>query len=248
MNISFSYPKGNTEILTVFAVVLVMFLVFHFVSSSSKTKRYFDNTFRNHSGQKNRIYFQRLLGFLCFGLIPLFVAIFILPHKLRNFGLLFRIPLHGLYWLIFLSAVIIFMNAMATKNASNLAMYPQIRIKKWDKKLLIISALTWILYLLAYEFMFRSFLLFASLRAFGAWVAIAVNVVIYSLVHVPKGAKEAIGAIPLGALLCYISLSTGSFWVAFFAHVVLALSNEWFSIYYHQEIHVDFSLKKSSDE
>ena len=75
--------------------------------------------------------------------------------------------------------------------------------------------------------------LFVSVAYLGVWPAIILNVAIYALVHVPKGIKEAVGAIPLGILLCIITLQTGSIIVALAVHIIMALGNEWFSLKAH---------------
>jgi membrane protease YdiL (CAAX protease family) len=103
-------------------------------------------------------------------------------------------------------------------------------------KLLIISSLGWIVYLLAYEFLFRGFLLFTCIQSFGIWPAIIINILIYSFAHIPQGLKETAGAIPFGLILCYITILSGTIWPAFILHAVLAISNEWFSIYNNTEI------------
>ncbi len=128
------------------------------------------------------------------------------------------------------------MNFVNCKKPDNLNLYPQIRAKEWSFNILFNSALTWILYLLVYEFMFRGFLLFIFLQYVGVWSAIALNVSIYSLVHVPKGLKEAVGALPLGIVLGIITVQTESILVALIVHIVLALSNEWFSLRVHPNI------------
>jgi membrane protease YdiL (CAAX protease family) len=70
----------------------------------------------------------------------------------------------------------------------------------------------------------------------GLWSAIAVNTSIYALIHLPKGKRETIGAIPLGIVLCLITSYTGTIWAAFWIHCTLALTNEWFSIKYTKDI------------
>jgi membrane protease YdiL (CAAX protease family) len=84
--------------------------------------------------------------------------------------------------------------------------------------------------------MFRGFLLFSSLPVLGIWPSILLNTAVYSLVHIPKGNKETLGAIPFGILISYLAIETGTFWIAFFTHVILALSNEWFSLRTHPEM------------
>ncbi len=185
---------------------------------------------------------QRLTGVFFFGLSTLAIIFIAFPSGLTSFGT--ALPNRSsLIWLLVLSGVIIPMNYFNSKSPENLQQYPQIRNSEWPVSLLILSALSWIAYLLAYEFLFRGFLLFSSVALLGVWPAILINTGLYSLVHIPKGSKETLGAIPFGIFLSYLAIQTGSFWIAFFAHVVLALSNEWFSLAAHKGMHVNFSRK-----
>ncbi len=187
-------------------------------------------------GQEYAIYLQKFWGVLFFGLIPWLVfALTQKEHGPADYGWAWRLDAPTLKWALLLSPVMVLMTWISTRKEDSLAQYPEIRRPDWDKALLFRSALGWTLYLLAYEWMFRGWLLLAAFRQIGLWPALAVNTAIYALAHVPKGPREAIGAIPLGLALCYISLETGSFFVAFFAHVVLALSNEWFSLHFHRK-------------
>ncbi|MDT8309286.1 MAG: CPBP family intramembrane glutamic endopeptidase, partial [Bacteroidales bacterium] len=70
----------------------------------------------------------------------------------------------------------------------------------------------------------------------GVWVAVSINVMAYAFVHITKGGREALGAIPMGILLCLVTLNTGNVFAAFMIHLTLALSNELFSLHYHTEI------------
>ncbi len=186
-------------------------------------------------GQEYGIYLQKFWGVLLFGLIPwLVLASTQAEHSLLDYGWAWALDVSVLQWIALLSPVMVLMTWISTRKEDSLAQYPEIRRKDWDRGLLIRSALGWTLYLLAYEWMFRGWLFFAAFRQMGLWPALAVNTAIYALAHVPKGPREAIGAIPLGIALCLISLQTGSFLVAFFLHVVLALSNEWFSLYFRK--------------
>jgi membrane protease YdiL (CAAX protease family) len=50
--------------------------------------------------------------------------------------------------------------------------------------------------------------------------------------------KETLGAIPLGLLLSYLTLESNSILIALVVHIIMALSNEWFSIRSNPEIKV----------
>jgi membrane protease YdiL (CAAX protease family) len=102
--------------------------------------------------------------------------------------------------------------------------------------LLSLSASSWVAFLIAYEFMFRGFLLFSSVTVLNPAAAIGLNVAIYALAHFYKGPLEVVGAIPLGIILCYLTLHTGNIWSAVIIHSTMALSHEWFSLKAHPQM------------
>jgi len=167
-----------------------------------------------------------------FGIVP-FVIISLSGLSWHQLPFSFSPGKSAFLYTAILGFVLVGLNLVNRKSVINLETYPAIRNAVWTPPLLVLSAFTWILYLLGYEIMFRGFLLFPAIELIGLWPAIILNVALYSLVHIPKGITEAIGAIPLGIILSWMAYSTGSFWVAFFIHVILALSNEWISFYHH---------------
>ncbi|TNE62704.1 MAG: CPBP family intramembrane metalloprotease [Bacteroidetes bacterium] len=211
------------------------FLAFWFTGQSPQLLRYFINRFGQHAGQAAQVYLKRLVGIIGFGLLPGIILVSDAEMDWADYGVVPHITPVEWYWMAGLGALVIFMTSRSTRQADNLRQYPEIRQLPWNTRLLVWSALSWVGYLIAYELYFRGFLLFSCTRAFNPATAVVVNTVIYSLVHVPKGAKEGIGAIPLGILLCYITLDTGSIIVPVVVHIILALSNEWFSLKYRLE-------------
>jgi membrane protease YdiL (CAAX protease family) len=115
-------------------------------------------------------------------------------------------------------------------NRINDELYPEVKHTEWNGERLIVNDLSWILYMFGYEFFFRGFMLSYFLTETPMTVAVALNVLLYAVSHIPKGHKEVMLSIPFGVLLCWITIYTESIWCAFFIHTALALSNEWFSI------------------
>lgn len=188
------------------------------------------------------IYSRRISGFLLFGVIPFIILLATSKDHLQEYGLNFKNLPATFRWLcIFMPVVVVFDFFMA-RSEKNLSAYPQIRETEWNYATLLKSTLSWILYLAGYEFMFRGFLLFSCSHYFGSSMSIAINTLIYSLAHINKGISEILGAIPLGIILCIITLNTGSILFAFIIHVTLALGNEWFSIYANPEITIGKTL------
>lgn len=210
------------------ANVTIGFIAYWFVSQSVVVENYFALRYPKQQ-QVYFVLFQRYVGFLFLGVLPSVVTFVVLPTSWADYGVKLPQNIETLYWIVGLAVIIIPLNAWNAKKADNLLMYPQIRATEWTKQTFIHEYTSWIAYLLAYELLFRGFLLFALYRVSGAWVASMVNVALYAIAHVPKGQKEAIGAIPLGLLLCYLTLRTGDIWIAVVVHIILAISNSFFS-------------------
>lgn len=217
------------------SVVTIAFIAYYFTIHSEALHRFFIKKDGQNGAKSSWIIFQRLSGFFYFGLIPALVAIYqqIAPEEI---GWTFhqKAPIWG--WVIGLSAVCFIINYFACQKQDHLDMYPQIRTPQpWNKSLTIISSLTLVIYTLAYEMMFRGYLLFTCEKELGVTLAIVINTAIYALVHIPKGWKETVGTFPMGIILCWLTLETGNIWIAVLVHVALALSSEWFSIAQHKK-------------
>jgi membrane protease YdiL (CAAX protease family) len=210
------------------ANVTIGFIAYWFVSQSVVVENYFALRYPKQQ-QVYFVLFQRYVGFLFLGVLPSVVTFVVLPTSWADYGVKLPQNIETLYWIVGLAVIIIPLNAWNAKKADNLLIYPQIRATEWTKQTFIHEYTSWIAYLLAYELLFRGFLLFALYRVSGAWVASMVNVALYAIAHIPKGQKEAIGAIPLGLLLCYLTLRTGDIWIAVVVHIILAISNSFFS-------------------
>ncbi|MBN1182490.1 MAG: CPBP family intramembrane metalloprotease [Bacteroidales bacterium] len=226
------WQATQKEPVIIISSVTLGFLLYLILTSSARLEK----VFAKEGNNTYWVIFQRITGVLFFGIIPLLFSTIIFKKDISLFGVSSINLTESLLWIAGLACVIIPMSFFATKKPDNLDMYPQIRKQEWSKGLLLLSAFTWIIYLVAYEYMFRGFLFLGLIPHFGVWTAFALNLAFYSLTHIPKGMKETIGAIPFGAIICLLTLKTGTIWIALGAHMCLALSNEWFSLHHHPHI------------
>ena len=163
----------------------------------------------------------------------------LIPHfSLQTIGLWFNAETtwYSVAWILGLSVVVIPMAFISAKKPENLKNYPQIRSKRWTNKTMAINLLGWAIYLFGYELLFRGTLFFPLVETLGIWPAVALNIALYATTHIPKGLAETLGAIPLGLLLCLLTLESGTVWIAFFVHLVLAWTNSLTALAYHPEI------------
>lgn len=194
---------------------------------------------------KRRIIIRRFTGASLFLIGSFLVIRYFFQQSFSDVGLTGNNTLKSILWALPVSFAAVIVNYYDARKPGNLDIYPQIRLTDWNRKIVIVSALGWIGYLLGYEFMFRGFLLHACLDSFGYWPAILINMTLYALAHIPKGPKEIYGSFFLGFLLCFGTIQLGSLLFAILVHISLALSNEWFSLTYHPEMRI--SSRKISD-
>lgn len=234
---SFALTGGDWQVVFVLALVIIGFIIFWFVSESDHLKKKFFRKFPEEKASMRWVLFQKYAGVLFLGLIPLFLSLLFLPFSVHDYGLGFQNMLTSLWWIAGLAVIILLMNIRAARRPQNLAMYPMIRAKQWSLPLVMANAMATFFYLFTYELLFRGILLMVCAFYLGVWPAVAINVALYSAVHLPKGPAETIGAIPFGLLICYITLTTGTIWVAVMVHVILSLSNDYLAVYYHPDMH-----------
>ena len=230
--------QGELEVMLVLTNVTIGFLMYHFIPRSVKVHQTIESYYGIEKAKVVQWHFRRICGFLFLGAIPLILTFSCFEVDFQKYGFWPLCINKQSIWAFIISATVVLMNYFNAQKTTHLSQYPQIRIEKWTGKLLAANSITWIIYLIGYESLFRGLLLFTFEEWLGASIAVAVNVCLYALVHIPKGVKEAVGAIPLGIFLCWITLKTGNIWSAVMIHIVLALSNEYFSIYFNPSMSV----------
>lgn len=228
--VSFSWDPENLLFVVAVIWTAIGFSIYIFLSRNRSLASKIWKANPIFDSQAKEILLQRLWGFIFLGVFPVIFILFFPEKNLKDLGLALSWLSAPPWWVWVVLLIILIAGFYTAKQPGNLAMYPQIRIHQWTPGLLALSGLSWVVFLLGYEFLFRGFLLFASLAVMDVWPAIALNCAIYSLAHLYKGPGETFGAIPVGILLCYITLLTGNIWTAVGIHSVMALSNEWFSI------------------
>ena len=229
------FPTEFTISEPLFGIMLtsISFLLYWGVSKLTNKSSLFDQNGNNALILKPVL--QKLTGFFFLGLIP-FIVILITYKRTTNYGIKTENMPNTLYWSAIIVPLIVILSWFVSRNPNNYKNYPQIRIKKWNWKIAFINTFSWLLYLIGYEFLFRGILLFSCLSVFNPTIAIAINTVLYALAHLPKGKMETIGSIPIGILLCYITITTGSIWSAVILHFTMATSNDYISLYFNPKM------------
>jgi membrane protease YdiL (CAAX protease family) len=223
---------SSAEIWIPFPVLAIGYTIYWYAvefpflrSSASFLRRRLDSW----SEQELGIYLQKFFGFLLMGVVPFLLVVTLLPPGPAAYGL--GLPgKGGLLWFVILTvAGIIFIFARPKRSIDTTA-YPQVRQNVWHGRRLSMNTGMWLLYLIGYEFAFRGFLFFPCVRAFGFWNAMWINVLAYTFAHIPKNFQESLGAFVYGILLCVVAYDTHSIWIPVWAHLMLALANDYSAV------------------
>jgi len=207
----FSWNSDDTHFITALVWSVVGFASYYFLSLNKSLTKKISRLNPGLNDQVKYVVLQRSWGLLFLGVMSCLIIALILKNSLADFGLGLSFYAAPPWWSYLSIPLIVVAVYFTSSKPGNLALYPQMRIKEWTPGILVLSSISWIFFLIAYEFLFRGFLLFSSLEVLKPWPAIALNCSIYAFAHFYKGPGETFGAIPLGFLLCYLTLITGEY-------------------------------------
>lgn len=214
---------------------LIFYYIYYYLIHSGVLTNLIENSVNPHFHEITLFLSKKTAGFLILGVIPAFLFFGLSGKPLQNLGLSFEKLISNSILILILSVIIVlilFVSHRVNPDKNTL----EFDIKTWTGKQFLINCLGWVLYLTGYEILFRGILLMACYSSFGLWPAIAINVAIYSAIHMVKGKEQAIGAIFFGTTACYFALTRETIWIPLIMHIVLSLFSDYFSIRFNKEL------------
>jgi hypothetical protein len=243
-----------TYLLLSVIIATLGFITWYLLSSSLELPKRYQVMFDANTSFANRVYRRRLGGFALYAVIPWLIIFWWnglgRTVTLQELGISFS--MNQLGWMIVGGGLILqlILFRFMTRSDDHLAKFPEIRLRFWTPAILVKSFLTWILYLVGLEFLYRG-LLFQSLTqvleitqgainpgvALNIWVPVVICAGIYSMIHYFKRDGVSLFAIIWGVLACFIVHWTGSLLPVILLHVTNAIVVELYSIRNHQEMY-----------
>ena len=208
------------------------YLIYFKILKSARIETLLNQYFKTSKQSFYWVQFTRGVAFICMALLPL---AFLKTSNLEFWELTYTWTPTDSKYTIILALILMPLGALNAKGKWHLTQYPQVRMTRWNKVEYITNLLSWGLYLLGYEFLFRGVLFLGLIPFTGLYTAIGINTALYALAHIYKGKKETIGSIPLGIVLCYFTWKTGTIWTAFAIHWIMAGNNFIWSHYYNSK-------------
>ena len=167
--------------------------------------------------------------FFTFFVLPVLIIKFILKEKIKNYGITFGDYKAGikisLTFLSIMLPLIWFASALPEFSAA----YPQLKttIDSWN--VFFIFELGLFIYLVAWEFIWRGFMLFGLEEKFG-YYAIFIQMIPFLILHNGKPVLEAFGAIIAGLALGILAYRTRSVFYCVLTHACVMFSIDFISI------------------
>lgn len=234
---------NTIEIQAIFGIAsaVIMSYLYFFIQDKIKSGRKPGNDHR----VKMIFLWRKISGFLILGFIPAAMALGFFQITPVQVGFSPVNSINIWTWTVLASLFFVTLNVFNSKSAALRKSYPELRLAKWGVGSITLAASGWLLYLAGYEYLFRGVLLLSCYHYLGYWPAIVINLALYSTLHLPKGMKEAVAAIPFGLLLCYLTIESQSILPAVILHAVQAVSCEIFCIWRNPDMSFRIKLYRS---
>jgi membrane protease YdiL (CAAX protease family) len=232
------YHKIITNEIQVSLVILgtiLFFYLYYYFAHSGFLKKISEKKLSGNQQKIGLFFMRKLSGFFILGFLPVILYYFLIDSSFDKFGLninMFNANISVILILVCIVVIVLFINQFTNRQRSSV----QIDIREWSILLFLFNAVGWTVYLIGYEFLFRGILLFECYQSFGFWPAIAINVVIYSAIHMVNGKDQAIGALIFGTIACYFTLTKGTLLIPVFMHVTLSVFSDYFSIRFNKKL------------
>lgn len=235
MREAFTKFKNNKDYKIMMALLLttiILFVYFYF-GTYSAFEKYF--SFVNDLNYWKIIYHNCMSFILLFGL-GFVSSRFVLKNKFSEMGLGLGKNRRLGFIICGIATIIVPLLALSTLlDAGMTSTYPLINFATYSQWYYIAGYfLSYFLYYIGWEFLFRSILLFSS-ESKGVWVAILITTMVSALVHSSiagfgKPLVETLSAIPAGIFFGWLTMKTRSIWYSLYIHGLVGFLTDIFIV------------------
>ena len=160
---------------------------------------------------------------LFYFILPAGIIIFVFDENIQEYGMRLGNVKTGVIVTVIGIIISILVTFLASKYIMDIQLYYSLRV--FDIQFIVKT----ILYMFAWEFMFRGYLLFGLKKHLGGFYANVIQTLLFFIVHVGKPAIETQSTIFSGLIFGYICLKSKSFWPMVIIHSVIMISIVFFA-------------------
>jgi membrane protease YdiL (CAAX protease family) len=234
---SVNYDPKKRDVYFIIASSPVLLLIYRYFGEAKNYQTYFSKLGISNVVNVEPDWHNYLLQFITF-----FILMMVVPLVYNAFFL--RMPLKALgfsagkiktgFWIttICLIAIVPPATIIAGTSPELMEFYPLYRGLFTQPELVLVYEISWIVfYFIAWEFYFRGFMLFGLEKELGAVVAIGIQTMASSLVHLGTPSDEASASVLAGFGFGYLAIVTRSFWYPFILHTTIAIAKDLYILH-----------------
>jgi CAAX protease family protein len=229
--------KLKSEVRSVDRKVIIIFVSVAVLQTTSwyyTSRAFFEVHFLNDLQFNPHVYLIEYLywfigDFFTFFILSVLIIKFLLKENLKDYGLKAGDSHAGLIislcFLVFMVIIIWFVSSSKPFSAT----YPLLASAKYSWNVFFIFETGILIYLFAWEFIWRGFMLFGLEKNFG-YSAVLIQMIPFVILHNGKPAAETFAAILGGIALGILALRTRSIFYGFITHIGVMFSIDFISV------------------
>lgn len=229
--LKFRDSENYKVVMALLWTTIILFVYFYF-GSFSAFERYFPNT-QNLDYWK--IIYHNSMSFVLFFGLGLIFSRFVLGNKFKEMGLGLGKYKIGLIFCAIATLIVPLLALSTLLDAEMISTYPLVNFGTYSQWYFILGYfLSYLLYYIGWEFLFRSILLFSCEKK-GIWVAILISTMVSALVHSSiagfgKPMIETLSSIPAGLIFGWLTMKTKSIWYSLYIHALVGFLTDIFIV------------------
>ena len=214
----------DKKVVTVFISIAILETISWYYTSRTAYQQYFYDSFGANSNTQFYEFIYWYAGdFIVLFVIPALIVKFYFKEKLKSFGITIGDYITGIKLSIIFLIIMIPLIWLVSAEPAFGATYPLLDSARSSWKIFIIYEAGLLIYLFAWEFIWRGFMLFGLKDKFG-YYAIFIQMIPFLLLHYGKPPLEAFGVILGGLALGALAYRTKSIYYCIITHAGIMFS------------------------
>lgn len=220
----------DRKILVLWASIILLLVLKIFEGDQSFFVKHWGNRF--YAGPLLDWYkwlYHHLASLVLLALVPIILIKSVFKEKLADYGIAIGDWKYGLKNLLLVAAIMTYPTYLACQNPAHLEFYPLTTLATQSGQLFALWSLTYLPHYIGWEVFFRGYVGFGLKKHHGLIVAIMVQTLLTTLMHIGKPEGETWGAAVAGIYFGLLAYRTRSVVWPIMIHWYLGIANSFFS-------------------
>lgn len=203
-------------------IIFLSFAVLQTISWYVTSRRFYRENFFDSLQSDKLVYLYEYIywyigDFITYFIIPLLIIKFLFRGNISDYGIRTGDYKAGFFYTILFLAIMIPLVWFSSASAEYVNQYPGLQDVKHSWSIFFIFETCLFIYMIAWEFILRGYMLFGLKEKFG-YYAILVQLIPFVILHNGKPMSETFGSIIAGLALGILAYRTGSIFYCIITH------------------------------